>query len=75
MAITDKTLVPLGLAVVVIGSVAIFITNVQAVGLQNKIDIQQIREDRSNNIRDYNRNLIDINSRLSRIEEKLEIEK
>lgn len=72
MAITDKTLVPLGLAVMAIGGASIWLTNVYATGIQNRDAIVQIQVDRAEAKQKYIDILIQINSRLAKIETKLE---
>ena len=68
MAITDKTLIPLGLAVIAIGGGSMWLTNVYAEVKQNTQAVIELTQHQDF----YNKNLIEINSRLIRIESKLE---
>lgn len=68
MAITDKTLIPLGLAVIAIGGGSVWLTTVYAEVKTNNEKLTEVIRSQE----EYNRNVAEINSRLSRIEGKLE---
>lgn len=73
MAITDKTLIPLGLAVIAIGGGSMWLTSVYATGIQTRQMVEQIQSDRTESKKEYNKILIEINSRLARMEGRMEI--
>jgi hypothetical protein len=68
LAITDKTLIPLGLAVIAIGGGSVWLTTVYAEVKTNNEKLTEVIRSQE----EYNRNVAEINSRLSRIEGKLE---
>lgn len=67
-AITEKTLIPLGLAVIAIGGGSMWLTQVYAEVKDSSQKLQHVIIQQE----EYNKNLIEINSRLSRIETKIE---
>jgi hypothetical protein len=66
--ITQGTLIPLGLAVAVIGGAAVWVTETRAQIRHNTIAIEEVRRLQA----EYVKQLYEINSRLSRMEWKLE---
>jgi len=66
-AITDKTLIPLGLAVIAIGGGSMWLTEVYAEVKDTSRHVERLAAVQE----EYNKNLIEINNRLSRIEWKL----
>lgn len=70
-ALTESTFVPLGIAIIAIGGGAIWLTNVYAQVKESNVAIERLGQKQE----EYNKLVIEINGRLSRIEWKLETTK
>ena len=66
-AITEKTLVPLSLVVILVGGI-LWLARIESLATANAAAVRQLSKDQQ----EYNRTVIEINTRLSRIEGKLE---